>query len=966
MQPAVVIQPPRPAKSSNPLRELQEYGQSVWLDYIRRSLLTSRELQHLLDDDGLRGVTSNPAIFEKAIAGSSDYSDLLQSLASQTELDAKARYEILAIRDIQDTADLLLAVYQSSKRRDGYVSLEVSPFLARDTDGTLTEARRLWKAVGRDNVMIKVPGTPEGIPAFRQLISEGINVNVTLLFSQEVYEQVAQAYINGLEEFGRRTLDVGKVASVASFFISRIDSAVDALASARLKVAKDPAEQALLRSILGQIAIANAKRTYQRYRNIFRGERWEELAKRGAQTQRVLWASTGTKNPNYSDVVYVAELIGPDTVNTMPPASLSAFRDHGRARPSLVEDVEAAHDHMDTLQKLGISMDQVTASLLDEGLKLFSEAFQQLLTAVEKSTHGSLTAKVSQQTYKLPTEIAGLVKTHVNDWRAEGKVRRLWERDSSLWTSSDEDKWLGWLTIADDQLAHRHKLAAAAEDARGGGFSHILLLGMGGSSLCPEVLKMTFGTIPGYPELHVLDSTDPAQIKAMEEKVDLARTLFLVSSKSGSTLEPNIFKQYFFERVKQILGAEKTGSRFIAITDPGSKMELVAQGDKFRHIFHGLPSIGGRYSALSDFGMVPAALMGLDSQKFLDRTEEMVHACKSSVPVDDNPGVVLGIILGTLATNGRDKVTIVASPGISDLGAWLEQLIAESTGKDGHGIIPVDGEQLGPVEVYGEDRIFAYLRLESAPDAVQDEKVAALERAGQPVVRIAVDETYDLGQEFFRWEIATAVAGSIIGIDAFNQPDVEASKIATRSLTAEYERSGSLPAEEPILDEDGIRLFADEKNAATLAQAADADKSLVGYLRSHLNRLNSGDYFALLAYVPMFADHNQRLQQMRHAVRDNKHVATCLGFGPRFLHSTGQAYKGGPNSGVFLQVTCDDAHDLPVPGQKYTFGIVKAAQARGDLQVLVDRNRRALRVHIGADLDSGLAKLNSLITQALG
>jgi len=963
MRPAVVIQPAR-LKPSNPLRELQDYGQSVWLDNIRRSLLTSRELQHLLDDDGLRGVTSNPAIFEKAITGSSDYSDLLQSLASQSELDAKGRYEILAIRDIQDTADLLLSVYQSSKRRDGYVSLEVSPILARDTEGTLAEARRLWKAVGRGNVMIKVPGTPEGIPAFRQLISEGINVNVTLLFSQAVYEQVAQAYIEGLEEFGRRSLDVGKVASVASFFISRIDSAVDALVGARLKVAKDPAEQALLRSVLGKVAIANAKLTYQRYGNIFRGGRWEELAKRGAQTQRVLWASTGTKNPDYSDVVYVEELIGPETVNTMPPATLAAFRDHGRPRPSLVEDIEAAHDHMDTLQKLGFSMDQVTANLLTEGLKLFSEAFHKLLTAVEKSTQGRLTAKVSRQTYKLPAEIAGLVKAQVNDWRAEGKVRRLWERDSSLWTNSDEDKWLGWLTIADDQLAHRHEFAAAAEDARSGRFSHVLLLGMGGSSLCPEVLKMTFGTIPGYPELHVLDSTDPAQIKAMEDKIDIAETLFLVSSKSGSTLEPNIFKQYFFERVKRVLGAEKAGSRFIAITDPGSKMELVAQGDKFRHIFHGLASIGGRYSALSDFGMVPAALMGLDAQKFLDRTEEMVHACKSCVPVDDNPGVVLGIILGTLALNGCDKVTIVASPGISDLGAWLEQLIAESTGKEGHGIIPVDREQLGPVDVYGEDRVFAYLRLESAPDPAQDDKVAALEQAGQPVVRIAVGETYDLGQEFFRWEIATAVAGSIIGINAFNQPDVEASKIATRNLTAEYERSGSLPAERPILNEDGMRLFADEKNAAALKQTADSE-SLVGHLRSHLNRLKSGDYFALLAYVPMFANHEQRLQQMRHAVRDKKRVATCLGFGPRFLHSTGQAYKGGPNSGVFLQVTCDDAHDLPVPGQKYTFGTVKAAQARGDLQVLVDRNRRALRVHIGADIDAGLAKLNSAITRAL-
>jgi transaldolase/glucose-6-phosphate isomerase len=658
-------------------------------------------------------------------------------------------------------------------------------------------------------------------------------------------------------------------------------------------------------------------------------------------------------------------LIGPETVNTMPPATLSAFRDHGRARLSLVDDIEAAHDHMDTLQKLGVSMDQVTANLLAEGLQIFSDAFQQLLTAVEKSTQGLVTAKVSRQTYKLPAEIASLVKTHVNDWRAEGKVRRLWERDASLWTSSDEDKWLGWLTVTDDQLAHRHELTAAAAEARGAGFSHILLLGMGGSSLCPEVLKTTFGAMPGYPELQVLDSTDPAQISAMTERVDLARTLFLVSSKSGSTLEPNIFKQYFFERVKQTLGAEKAGSRFMAITDPGSKMEYVAQGDNFRHIFHGLSSIGGRYSALSDFGMVPASLMGLDAQRFLERTEEMVHACRSCVPVDDNPGVVLGIILGTLASNGRDKVTIVASPGIYDLGAWLEQLIAESTGKEGHGIIPVDREQLGPVEAYGEDRVFAYLRLETAPDPVQDAKLTALEQAGHPVVRIAVGDIYDLGQEFFRWEIATAVAGSIIGINAFNQPDVEASKIATRNLTTEYEHSGSLPAEKPVLDDGGIQVFADEKNETALTDAAGSDKSLVGYLRSHVNRLRSGDYFALLAYIPMFAEYEQQLQQLRHAVRDNKRVATCLGFGPRFLHSTGQAYKGGPNSGVFLQVTCNDANDLPVPGQKYTFGTVKAAQARGDLQVLVDRNRRALRVHIGTDVSAGLAKLNSAMTRAL-
>jgi transaldolase/glucose-6-phosphate isomerase len=965
MQPAILTEQAKPTRHSNPLRELQNYGQSVWLDFIRKSLLTSGELEHLIDDDGLRGVTSNPAIFEKAIAGSSDYTELLQSLAGRSELDAKARYEQLAIRDIQDTADLLRPVYLATKRRDGYVSLEVSPYLARDTEGTLEEGRRLWKAVGRDNVMIKVPATPEGIPAFRQLISEGINVNVTLLFSQGVYEQVAQAYIEGVEEFGRRALDLGKVASVASFFISRIDSAIDSLVTARLAASKDLAEQALLRSILGKIAIANAKLTYQAYERIFHAERWAELAKHGAQSQRVLWASTGTKNPNYSDVIYVEELIGSDTVNTMPPATLSAFRDHGKARRSLTEDLEAAHDHMDTLQKVGISMDEVTHKLLEEGLTLFSEAFDKLLMAVEKSTKGNAAPQVSRQTYTLPASVVASVKSHVNDWRAEGKVSRLWERDASLWTDSDESNWLGWLTITDDQLAHLHELTAMAEDARKGGFSHALLLGMGGSSLCPEVLKMTFGKIAGSPELHVLDSTDPAQIKSVEEKIDLANTLFIVSSKSGSTLEPNIFKQYFFERAKQVVGAEKAGSRFIAITDPGSKMEHVAKGDSFRHIFHGLPSIGGRYSALSDFGMVPAAVMGLDTQKFLDRTEEMAQACKSCVPVDDNPGAILGIILGTLATNGRDKLTIIASPGISDLGAWLEQLLAESTGKEGHGIVPLDREQLGAPEVYGDDRVFAYLRLESAPDRTQDEKVSALEQAGHPVIRIAVGDIYDLGQEFLRWEIATAVAGSIIGINAFNQPDVEASKIATRNLTSGYERTGSLPVEKPIFEEGGIQLFTDEKNAAVLAQATGSDKSLVGYLRAHLDRVKAGDYFALLAYVPMFAEHEEVLQQMRHAVRDRRRVATCLGFGPRFLHSTGQAYKGGPNSGVFLQVTCDDAKDLPVPGQKYTFGTVKAAQARGDFQVLADRNRRALRVHLGADVKTDLAKLNSIISRVL-
>ena len=573
---------------------------------------------------------------------------------------------------------------------------------------------------------------------------------------------------------------------------------------------------------------------------------------------------------------------------------------------------------------------------------------------------------MSGLTYKLPAALEAAVQGNLEDWRAGNKVRRLWQRDASLWTGADEASWLGWLDITEEQIAQSDGLRRLAEDAKTGGFSDILLLGMGGSSLCPEVLDKTYGRVAGFPQLHVLDSTDPAQVKTFAGKVDLAKTLFVVSSKSGTTLEPNIFKQYFFERAKQAVGADKAGSRFVAVTDPGSKMQQVAEGDHFRHILFGRPSIGGRYSALSNFGMGPAALMGLDISRFLGQVMKMVKACGADVALELNPGALLGIILGTAAKDGRDKVTIITSPGISDLGAWLEQLLAESTGKQGHGIIPVDRETLAAPGIYGNDRVFAYLRLEPSPDAQQDAKVAALEEAGHPVIRIPVADIYDLGQEFFRWEFATAVAGAIIGINAFNQPDVEASKIATRNLTSEYEKTGSLPAESPILEESGIRLFTDSKNAEALAKAAGSDKSLQGYLRAHLNRIAAGDYFAVLGYIEMNPEHEARLQAMRHAVRDRKHVATCLGFGPRFLHSTGQAYKGGPNSGVFLQITCDDAADLPVPGQKYTFGVVKAAQARGDFQVLAERGRRALRVHLGKDLQAGLNALSKAFHQSLG
>jgi transaldolase/glucose-6-phosphate isomerase len=568
---------------------------------------------------------------------------------------------------------------------------------------------------------------------------------------------------------------------------------------------------------------------------------------------------------------------------------------------------------------------------------------------------------LNRQIYKLAGPLAGAVAASIEDWKRNNKVARLWQKDASLWTGTDESNWLGWLNITQEQLAHIDALKQIAADVKKAKFKHALLLGMGGSSLCPEVLRMTFGKIKGFPELHVLDSTDPAQIGAIEAKVDLKSTICIVSSKSGSTLEPNIYKQYFFERVKAKVGEKEAGNRFIAITDPGSKMQQVAEADKFRKIFFGVPSIGGRYSALSNFGMVPATIMGLDVAKFLKNTEEMVKACGASAAADSNPGVILGNILGVAANHGRDKLTIIASPGIFDLGAWLEQLIAESTGKIGKGIIPVDRERLAKPAAYGNDRVFAYLRLASKPSKAQDAAVASLEKAGHPVVRITLPNIYNLGQEIFRWEIATAVAGSIIGINAFNQPDVEASKIETKKLTSQYEATGSLPPESPFFEDLGIKLFADEKNTAALNGGA----KLADVLKTHLARAGAGDYFAVLGYITMNSVNETTLQGIRHAVRDKKKVATVLGFGPRFLHSTGQAYKGGPNSGVFLQITCDDAKDLPVPGQKYTFGIVKAAQARGDFAVLAERGRRALRVHLGKNLKSGLAALAKAVQKAL-
>jgi transaldolase/glucose-6-phosphate isomerase len=943
----------------NPLKQLHDFGQSVWLDYIRRSLITSGELKRMIEEDGLRGVTSNPAIFEKAITGSNDYADVLEA-SRQQHVDAMQSYERIALGDIRDAADVLRPVYEDSGGHDGYVSLEVSPYLARDTGGTVREAKRLWAALERENVMIKVPATEEGIPAVAELIAEGISVNVTLIFSQAIYDQVAAAYVEGLERFRENGGDLSKVASVASVFVSRLDAAVEAALEERGVSGSDG------KAVLGKVAIANAKLAYQRWKTHFAGEDWERLKSLGAQTQRLLWASTGTKNPEYRDVLYVEELVGTDTVNTIPPATFDAFRDHGKVRATLEEDADGARRTLEQLAELGIDLDSITDDLLEQGLRQFSQAFDKLLRAVDFRCTCASEPKVSHQALSLPEDLAASVEATLARWTEDGSVRRLWARDASLWTGSGEGDWLGWLGATADHASHGERLARFAAKVEKAGYSHILLLGMGGSSLCPDVLRSTFGKLDGFPELHVVDSTDPAQVAAKAARVDLANTLFIVSSKSGSTLEPNIFKQYFFHLVRNLLGEDEAGSRFVAITDPGSKLHEVARKDGFHQIFFGLPSIGGRYSALSDFGMVPAAAMGIDAAKFLDRADEMAVACSACVPAEENPGAVLGVVLGEAGLAGRDKVTLITSPEIATLGAWLEQLLAESTGKSGRGLIPVDGEQPGKPEVYGEDRLFVYLRLDTAPDAQQDDAVAALEEAGHPVVRIPIADIYDLGREFFRWEIATAVAGSVLGLNPFDQPDVEASKLATKALTTQYEDDGSLPADEPFLVGDEIELFADPENVEELHSSVRRNPSGEDLLGAHLGRLGAGDYFGVLAYVEMSRENESVLQALRDSVRNKLGVATVLGFGPRFLHSTGQAYKGGPNTGVFLQVTCDDTEDIPVPGQEYTFGLVKTAQARGDFEVLAERGRRALRVHVNGDVTEGLKKLEEYVRQALG
>jgi transaldolase/glucose-6-phosphate isomerase len=890
------------ATKVNPrLEALTQAGVSVWLDQIRRTLVEGGELARLIAEESLRGMTSNPSIFEKAILGSNDYDQDLVQLATEN-LDAQEIYDRLSIRDVQIAADVLLDVHRESGGRDGFVSLEVPPDLAHNTEQTLAAAHNYWNAVDRPNLMIKIPGTPEGLPAIEQAIYEGINVNVTLLFSVEAYERVADAYIRGLE----RRHEEGKslsMNSVASFFVSRVDTNVDRKLA---DLGRD--------DLSGRAAVANARAAYGKFKQIFAGDRWEALAGAGAAVQRPLWASTSTKNPHYPDTLYVAELVAPHTVNTMPMATLLGFADHGSmSGPTGEQDPSG---DLAALAEAGIDMRQVTDELLAEGVKQFEDAMRTLLAGIEERRSAVVTGRPSTIDAKIPADMQGPVAERVSRAVSEKVAERVWRRDASLWGPPPggpeiEDR-LGWLTVSEPMLEHAAELDAFAAQARTDGFTDAVLLGMGGSSLGPEVLRQSFGSVPDGLRLQVLDSTHPDQVLAVQDSIDIEKTLFIVSSKSGGTVETLSHYKHFKAVAKP--------DQFAVVTDPGSPLERIASDDGLRHCFLNKPDIGGRYSVLSLFGLVPAALMGINIQALLHRCQVAEQICAHYDASESNSGLWIGATIGELARRGRDKLTFIVSPPIESFGLWVEQLVAESTGKQGRGILPVAGESLGAPDVYGSDRVFAYLRNSESASAEVDNAVEALPDHG-PV---------DLGRIFFLAEFAVAVAGWALEINPFDQPNVQEAK----DNTARVLSSGSVP---------------------TIEEADDAA------LRALLADASPPHYVAIMGYLPFSSEIDAAVASLRDTIRASTGAATTWGHGPRFLHSTGQLHKGGAPTGRFLQLVNDPRRDAEIPGAGYSFGTLIAAQSAGDLQTLRSHGLPAERVRLDGDPAAAIRALTERI-----
>jgi transaldolase/glucose-6-phosphate isomerase len=928
------------------LRATTLLGQSIWYDNMRRGLLVSGELAALVDA-GVRGLTSNPTIFEKAIVSSTDYEEALRKYAA-AGLTPTQIYEALAVEDIRGACDLLLPVYEGSGGVDGRVSLEVLPELAANTEQTVSEGLRLAHLVGRPNVMIKVPATPEGIPAIRALTSQGVSVNVTLIFSLLQYEEVMEAYLAGLED---RVAAGGKLhglASVASFFVSRVDSVCDKLLAEKAKereAAGAPAEARRAEALMGKIAIANAKMAYEIYLDIVGGARWKALVAKGASPQRLLWASTGTKDPRYADTMYLDALIGADTVDTVPPATLKAFMDHGTPAATLATDFPGARWALAEFADLGLELSRVCHGLLADGVKSFTTSMTTLIAAVTARRAALLEQASGRQRAVLPAPLAAAIEAEVLRLSQGEAPRRLWEGDATLFSADPTHEKsiksrLGWLRAPALMQTKLADLAVFVAEVRAAGFTDAVLLGMGGSSLAPEMLSLVFAGQPstaGALHLHVLDNTDPAAVLRVDKAIEGRKTLYIVSSKSGGTIEIQAFEHHFWQKVlAQNEGdVARAGAHFIAITDPVTRLAQFAEEKKYRRVFVNPADIGGRYSALSYFGLVPGALLGADVNGLVATAVDMASACAGVVPAPEIAALRLGVTMAVAAQAGRDKLTLVMSPAIASLGSWIEQLVAESTGKEGKGVIPIDLEPLGAPAAYGDDRLFVYVRLGEG-DAAQSRAVGELEKAGHPVVYLALEDRAALGRELFRWEIATAIACACLAVNPFDEPNVTEAKLSTSALLAllGQQETGKLPQVEDVCG------------------PSDAER-----IRAHLATAPAADYVALCAYFARTDERDALLTRLRVACRARARNATTLGYGPRFLHSTGQLHKGGPNTGVFLQLTAYAPADLPIPGEAYSFATLRDAQALGDFQVLRRRGRRALRVDLGADIEAGLEAL---------
>ena len=938
------------------LHELAELGQAIWLDYIRRAFITSGKFKDLIDL-GVRGMTSNPTIFEKAITGSQisagnqpgEYDADIERLSISGK-NPQEIFEALTIEDIQLAADMLRPTYDATHGGDGYVSIEVNPTLAHQTQATLDEAERLWSRVNRPNLMVKIPATKEGLPAITDATADGINVNITLIFSLLRYQEVMEAFIKGLELRLASGKPIDHIASVASFFVSRVDTKVDQQLENIIHEEGPRAE--LAASLRGKAAVANAKLAYSLFQDFFGSDRFNSLRLRGASPQRPLWASTSTKNPSYSDILYIQELIGLQTVNTAPENTMNAFLDHGEVRQTVTEGLEQARLQIDQLESLGVSMSRVTQELEDEGVDAFTKSYQTLIASIDKRRK-ELLVKRKDVRFDLGS-YQSVVDAALDEMKRADLISRIWRGDHTVWKPglNEITNRLGWLTIYEEMQSRLPQLEAITYTALNAGYTQALVLGMGGSSLAPDLFSKTFGSFSPHSSLRlsVLDSTDPGAVLSHAEHLDPAKTLFIVSTKSGTTEETLSFFKYFYNWTMNALGEKGTGDHFIAITDPGSKLAELAQTFHFRATFLNNPDIGGRYSALSYFGLVPAALAGVDLTMLLDRAAQVAANCKPKMDIGENIAARLGAALGELAKIGRDKVTFFLSLPIASYGDWVEQLIAESTGKEGRGILPVVGELPGSPESYGNDRVFVHLILEG--DSTFADEVAALEAAGHPIIRFTLKDRYDIGGQFFLWEMATAIAGHRLGIQPFDQPNVEAAKILARQKVAAFKQSGHLPDTPAALQDDGIAVYGE-----TLAHTSN------GALTEFIHHARPGDYIALQAFLQPITATEKALQKLRERLRQSTRLATTLGFGPRFLHSTGQLHKGDAGKGLFIQITGDDRKDTPIPDKaglpesSITFGILKMAQALGDYQALSDAGRRVIRFHLHGDIAEKIEKL---------